>query len=175
MVRMVSRIRWVERTFEFNLPVGVFPCILERLRGTPARIREIVEPLSNDMRTTRVEQAWSIQEHVGHLFDLESVHEGRLDDYLNAAAVLRPADKQNRKTHEARHNETPIEELLDAFAAARMRFVRRLETFDEAILSRSALHPRLNVPMRMMDMGLFVAEHDDHHLAAITALLGRRA
>jgi hypothetical protein len=34
----------------------------------------------------------------------------------------------------------------------------------------SALHPRLKTPMRIIDLFLFVAEHDDHHLARITEL-----
>jgi len=33
-----------------------------------------------------------------------------------------------------------------------------------------ALHPRLKTPMRTMDLFLFVAEHDDHHLAQISKL-----
>ena len=35
----------------------------------------------------------------------------------------------------------------------------------------SALHPRLKTPMRTMDHFLFVAEHDDHHLVTIKALI----
>jgi uncharacterized damage-inducible protein DinB len=38
------------------------------------------------------------------------------------------------------------------------------------LFSRSALHPRLGMPMRLVDLMLFVAEHDDHHLASITEL-----
>jgi hypothetical protein len=37
-------------------------------------------------------------------------------------------------------------------------------------LSASAVHPRLQQPMRLVDMLYFVAEHDDHHLARMTAL-----
>ena len=36
---------------------------------------------------------------------------------------------------------------------------------------RTALHPRLGLPMRAVDHAFFVAEHDDHHLARITELL----
>ena len=57
---MVAQTRWIERKFDFNLPVGVFPCILERMRGTPARIEEVVEPLSQDHRITRFDETWSI-------------------------------------------------------------------------------------------------------------------
>jgi len=36
---------------------------------------------------------------------------------------------------------------------------------------KSALHPRLKTPMRTMDLFLFVAEHDDHHLAKISEII----
>jgi hypothetical protein len=35
---------------------------------------------------------------------------------------------------------------------------------------RTALHPRLKRPMRLVDLCFFVAEHDDHHLATVTRL-----
>jgi hypothetical protein len=33
------------------------------------------------------------------------------------------------------------------------------------------LHPRLNQPMRVVDLLFFVAEHDDYHLARISELI----
>jgi hypothetical protein len=41
---------------------------------------------------------------------------------------------------------------------------------DETAAARTAHHPRLDRPMRVMDLAVFVAEHDDHHLARITEL-----
>ena len=41
---------------------------------------------------------------------------------------------------------------------------------DDAVQTRTATHPRLGTPMRLIDLALFVAEHDEHHLATITAL-----
>jgi hypothetical protein len=49
--------------------------------------------------------------------------------------------------------------------------VKRLERYDEGLIVRTSLHPRLEQPMRVIDHALFVAEHDDHHLATITSLL----
>ena len=34
----------------------------------------------------------------------------------------------------------------------------------------SAHHPRLNKPMRVIDLAVFVADHDDYHLAQIDEL-----
>lgn len=166
----MERTKWVERKFEFNLPVGVFPCVVERLRGTPARLEEMIRALPPHALTRRVGDAWSIQEQVGHLLDLDELHEGRLEDYEQGLEVLRPADMTNRKTFEADHNAAPVEGLLAAFRAARLSFVRRLEEMDEEAVARTALHPRLQKQMRVIDMALFVAEHDDHHIASITEL-----
>ncbi len=48
----------------------------------------------------------------------------------------------------------------------------RLDAFDEEVLGVVARHPRLDRPMRIVDLMLFIAEHDDHHLATITQRLG---
>jgi hypothetical protein len=166
----MRRTKWVERVFDFSLPVGVFPCVAERLRGTPARLEELTRGLHARVLTARRDGKWSIQEHAGHLIDLDELHEGRLDDYARGLEVLRPADMTNRKTFEAGHNDTRLEDLLAAFRAARRSFLRRLEAMTEDELAASALHPRLKQPMRVIDMAHFVAEHDDHHLATITEL-----
>jgi hypothetical protein len=42
-------------------------------------------------------------------------------------------------------------------------------------LQLTAHHPRLEQPMTVVDLCFFVAEHDDHHLAAITSLRGGSA
>lgn len=38
---------WIQRTFSFDFPVTKFPDILERVRGTPARIEERVADLED--------------------------------------------------------------------------------------------------------------------------------
>lgn len=166
----MNRTKWVEREFDFRLPVGVFPCVLERLRGTPARVEELVRSLPSELLTERRAGKWSAQEHVGHLYDLDELHEARLEDYERGAEVLRAADMTNRKTEEAGHNSARLEDLLALFRSARASFVRRLEAMSEEEVARTALHPRLGKQMRVIDLALFVAEHDDHHLASITEL-----
>jgi len=166
----MRRTKWFEREFDFSLPVGVFPCVVERLRGTPARLEEMLRPLPPRVLTARRDGAWSIQEHAGHLIDLDELHEGRLEDYARRLETLRPADMSNRKTQEAGHNDAVLENLLASFRAARERFVSRLEALSDEEVSLSAVHPRLGQRMRVIDMAFFVAEHDDHHLAAITEL-----
>jgi uncharacterized damage-inducible protein DinB len=163
--------RWVDRTFHFDLPIGLFPTVLERLRGAPARLEDKLRPVPAEMRTRRPGDSWSAQEHAGHLLDLDDLHSARLDDYRAGARVLRPADMQNRKTSEANHNARPLDEILDGFRRGRGHFVASLEGWDAARLADSALHPRLKQEMRVIDMAFFVAEHDDHHLARMTETL----
>jgi uncharacterized damage-inducible protein DinB len=51
--------------------------------------------------------------------------------------------------------------------------VERAEALGPADLGHAALHPRLGQPMTVVDHLFFVAEHDDHHLAAIGELIRR--
>jgi hypothetical protein len=168
---MIKRTKWVERSFDFNFPIGVFPCIIERLRGTPVRLEEIAHSLDPELLTLRTDNAWSIQEHMGHLADLDLLHDGRIDDFLAGAKVLRAADMSNKRTNEENYNLLLIENILNKFRTGREKLVERLENMDESIVSRIALHPRLNKPMRLADMAYFTAEHDDHHLSMIRNLL----
>src|SRR5262249_36820675 len=101
--------KWFERKFEFFTPVELFPNVLERLRGTPARVEEKLLAIPPELRTKPDGDGWSIQEHAGHLIDLDELHYGRLSDYETGAKELRPADLQNKKTYEARHNEKRAE------------------------------------------------------------------
>jgi uncharacterized damage-inducible protein DinB len=161
---------WFERVFDFSFPAEYFPYVVERVRGTPARVEELVASFDPTILTTRPGGEWSIQEHAGHLLDLDELHTGRLDDFDANSPTLRPADLTNRKTYEANHNARPIADLLKDFRAARLEFVQRVENSDQADVIKTAMHPRLGVPMRLVDLLYFVAEHDDHHLASIVII-----
>jgi uncharacterized damage-inducible protein DinB len=171
---MVARIKWSQRRFALGLPAESGPELIERLRGTPARVRDRTERLSPAALTAvPASGGWSIQEHVGHLLDLEPLFMGRLDDFDDGRRVLRPADMSNRATVEARHNQRRLDDILLAFRQARLTLVTRLDAMDATALARTAHHPRLDMPMRVVDLIYFQAEHDDYHLASITELLGQ--
>ncbi len=169
---MPNRVPWTERTFAFDFPVDLYPELLERLRGTPARAEEIALGVSQPVLVRRDGESWSIQENLGHLADVESLFTGRLDDFDAGAATLRPADMTNRATHEARHNDRPIASVLADLRRRRQALVARLATLSPDDLGRTAMHARLEQPMRVVDMMLFHAEHDDAHFARIRVLLG---
>ena len=168
---MIQSIPWFEREFSFDLPVWMYPNVVERVRGTPARLEARLVSLPRNVLTRRDGDKWSMQEHVGHLLDLGALDLARLDDYEAGRETLQPADLKNRKTYEANHNSNSIAQLLASFRAERAEFVRRLDEYDEEFISRTALHPRLKMEMRVLDFAFFIAEHDDHHLARITGLI----
>jgi uncharacterized damage-inducible protein DinB len=146
--------------------------IVERLRGTPARLVERLAAVSPDVLTRRSGDSWSIQENAGHLLDLEPLWHQRVDDLRAGRAELTVADLTNRRTHEANHNAVPLEALLREFRQARAGLVRQLETFPDDAVGFTATHPRLKGPMNVVDTTFFVAEHDDYHLARMSELLG---
>ena len=167
---MVKRTRWIDRKFDFGFPVGLMPCIVERLRGTATRLEHLTKSLPPETLTRRVDDKWSIQEQIGHLTDVETLWEARLSQFMDGVDVLVAADMSNRKTHEADHNERDFAEVLAEFGLVRESLVRRLEQLDDDTAGRSALHPRLNKQMRVVDLAYFAAEHDDQHLASIREL-----
>ena len=162
---------WFEREFAFSFPAEQFPNICVRLRGTPARLEDILRGASHDVLVRKSGDKWSAQEHAGHLLDLEPLWFSRVDDFLGEGDTLAVADLSKRKTHEAGHNNRPLREILSDFRTARLRLLDRVGAFQSRQFSRSKLHPRLKQPMRLVDHLYFVAEHDDHHLATIWEMI----
>jgi uncharacterized damage-inducible protein DinB len=162
---------WLNYQWRFDFPVGMFRAIVERARGTPARLEEGVRGASADRLTRRPGEAWSAQEHAGHLIAVERLWRTRLDEYARGEATLSAADMQNRLTKESRYNERSIAAILEEFRAARAATVRALDALGLDAAARVAHHPRLDRPMRLVDLCYFAAEHDDHHLALIHDLL----
>ena len=162
--------KWFDRTFALDLPSWMYPNVVERLRGTPPRVENLIADVTESDLTRRDADRWSIQENIGHLMDLEELWIGRVDDILAGKERLRDADLTNRKTHDANHNAHESGVILASFRELRAELVDRLETVGVDNIERSALHPRLEQPMRIIDLAFFVAEHDDHHLAEISRL-----
>ena len=162
--------RWFDRTFTLGLTADAAPQLLDRLEETSTRLERVLQDLPTPVLIHRPQGRWSIQENAGHLLDLEDLWLRRLDDFDRGEGILHPADLQNTRTHEARHNDRAARDLTSAFRAARAAIVQRLRRMTPADLSRVALHPRLQQPMSVVDLCFFVAEHDDHHLATIAEI-----
>lgn len=171
---MTTVTNWFDRKFEFSFPVDLYPDICMRLRGTPARLEEVVRGLPSDRMVRAPHGKWSAQEHAGHMLDLEPLWMARVEDYLGGRSELTVADLTNRGTDEANHNARALDKILADFRRARLEFVTRLEKLDAPLFARLALHPRLKAPMRLVDHLSFVADHDDHHLAIIWYMIHDR-
>ena len=167
----MKRQKWFDKKFQIELSQDKYNSILNDLAENPEKISKLVSSLPENVLTKKVENRWSIKENIGHLIDLEELHEGRIDDFINGKEILRPADMKNQKTEEANHNSKKLEELLFQFKTVRKNFVKRMKNLDKKILMSSPIHPRLNQPMRPIDMAQFVLEHDEHHIETIQELI----
>src|ERR1051325_7028393 len=97
---MVDRLEWIKRQFKFELPLGMYGNVVERVRGTPARLEDLTRGLSREVVTRRDGDKWSIQEQAGHLLDLEELGMNRLDDFEAGRATLFPAVMSDQRTYE---------------------------------------------------------------------------
>lgn len=169
----MTRTKWFDKKFQFELSQDNYDVILKKLGENPDRIMQRVSSLSEEVLSKKINNRWSIKENIGHLIDLEELHDGRIDDFIEGKKTLRPADLNNKKTDEANHNNKNISQLLIQLKQVRENFIKRMKSIDEKVLMRSSIHPRLNQPMRPIDMAQFVLEHDEHHIQTIKELIAR--
>src|SRR5437868_1098992 len=132
----MKQVKWFERIFDFNTEENNFPSIIERLAGTPLRLEEKCRTIPGDLLAISINNTWTIKQNIGHLADLEPLWQGRIEDIVNDSPELRPADLQNKKTEEANHNETPIDDLLETFRRLRSQTLTMLEKTDETAFSK---------------------------------------
>ncbi|MCE7993548.1 MAG: DinB family protein [Roseivirga sp.] len=167
---MKQTILWFDRKFAFDHLKGTFPSIYERLDGLMLRLEHKLRAIAREHQQVKIDGKWSVKEHLGHLLDLEELWIARMRDFLNNEVELSPADLENRRTHEANHNDSDLGDLLQALRTKRAEFLSLCRQLEKQAETLTALHPRLKQPMRVIDLAYFVAEHDDHHLAAITEI-----
>lgn len=167
----MERRKWFDKKFQFDLTPDKYSSLLKKLMKTPQTISRLVSSIDETVLIKKIDNGWSIKENIGHLIDLEELHDGRIDDFIAGKEILRPADLNNRKTDEADHNNKKIGDLLSQLQMVREKFVKRMKHLDEKTLSRSSIHPRLNQQMRPIDMAQFVLEHDEHHIETIKELI----
>ena len=168
---MIEQVAWLDRKFAFDQQVGVFPVLLERLRGTCMRAKELALHYPEAMLAARLADKWSVKEHIGHLTDLERLDNQRLHEFLNRVGVLSAADMENRRTENGGHRSNPIANIIAKLERGRTPFIGRLEALTENEVAIVAVHPRLQKPIRLLDWVYFLAEHDDHHLALARGVL----
>ena len=165
------RLKWTDRKYTFTYTVELYPEIIERVRGASARLDEYLTSAPAEILTRQDEGRWSIQENAGHLFDLDELTLQRIDQYADGVQVLTAEDITNKATSAANYNSVAAATISQSFRARRNEVVKKLESFDAEMFARSAVHPRLNIPMRLVDFVFFEAEHDDYHFTRMNELL----
>lgn len=166
----MKHIKWTERKFDFGYPPEYLHLFTERLKCTAPRIEELTKNISDEKSSFMPNAKWSIKQHIGHLADLEELHDGRLNDFRAKLEILRAADMTNLKTEEADHNKISIADLIKDFISSRKKFIDHVMTFDEKVLDQRSLHPRLQKQINVIDLLYFVAEHDLFHLEIISRI-----
>jgi uncharacterized damage-inducible protein DinB len=165
---------WLYRRWRFDTPTELYPAVLSRLAGLPARADELGRSVTQEQaRAIPEEGAWSIQRHLAHLTDLELLLNQRLDAYEQHVPVLPPADMSNARSVDADHDERELGNVLGELRAARTKSMERLRGYDSDFFGRSAWHERLGSQKRVVDTCQFIADHDDHHMALIDITLER--
>jgi DinB superfamily len=133
----------------------------------------MVADVADDCLRAHAPGVWSAKRHLGHLDDLHELDERRLNEFLSGAPSLTAADPSNRATYETDHDGTPVASLVVRFRARRFDLVSALSVLTPDQVAATAIHPRLRRPLRLIDWAFFVAEHDDHHLAAARCAITR--
>jgi DinB superfamily len=163
--------KWLERKFDFPVPIELYPNVCARLRGTAARLEELIQNSCGEVLVRKPEGKWSAQEHAGHLQDVEPLTLVRINDFIGYASEPTKADFTNRITDEANYNARQVSDILSRFRRARLSTLDSLDKAEPGAFQHKLFHPRLKEEILLLDYLYLVAEHDDHHLASIWYLI----
>ncbi|GGH15174.1 hypothetical protein GCM10011418_16680 [Sphingobacterium alkalisoli] len=167
--------KWFDRKFNFNFGIEKFSELLERMEVGMLKFQELNKGKSEEQLNFKPDDKWSIKEHTGHLWILEPLWQKRFLEIKENKTEMSPADLNNTATDKASFNQYAIEKLLSDFQQERQNTIHILKSFGEKDFQNSLYHPRLNQPMRIIDLMYFVAEHDTHHLNAVLEILDDQA
>jgi hypothetical protein len=162
----MSTMPWFERNLKFGYPIEILPFYIERLSGTMVRLESKVKGVSDEVLSKRINDKWSIKQNIGHLAEVDSIANKRIDEMTTDIEVMSPAVFEPMD-----YNPWPIEKVLDLFRSNRNLNLRKYQSLTESNLRKSSLHPRLKLQMTPVDLAWFDAEHDDHHLVKINEIL----
>jgi hypothetical protein len=122
--------------------------------------------VSDYVLSTRPEGKWSVKQNIGHLAEVDEIANKRIDEIRNGADKLSPAVFEPQD-----YNPWPMGDVLEYFKRTRRENLLKYKNITEADLTKSSLHPRLNVPMTPVDLAWFDAEHDDHHMVRVNEII----
>ncbi|MEJ0033210.1 MAG: DinB family protein [Bacteroidota bacterium] len=153
-----------------EVPKELLPFHLERLEGTIYRIEHKVKGVNDKVLSEKYNDKWSIKQNIGHLAEVDQVGNRRVDEMLAGIPVLSPAVFEPQD-----YNQWPIEEVVSFFRKIRLANISKYRGLSDIHLTKASLHPRLKVMMTPVDLSLFDAEHDDHHLLKISDIIAEHS
>lgn len=167
----MSTSKWFDRKFNFAFGPDEYASICQRLQQAPDTLSQLLHNIPEPILTHQPDGKWSVKEHTGHLSVLEPLWRTRIHDILEKKPVLTATDLDNKATSEAGFNTYTITALLEKFLEERRTTLSLLDSINVPAKKHTSMHPRLQQPMRIMDIAYFTAEHDDHHIAVIRELI----
>jgi hypothetical protein len=163
----INPMKWFDRKFEFGKPIAMFPFYLERMEGTMARLEYKTKNITDEIMSEKFNGKWSIKQNIGHLAEVDDISNKRIDEIINGITPMSPAVFEPKYDYNAQ----PIYEVLKFFRDNRTRNLIKYRNIKESDLQKSSLHPRLQLILTPVDLALFEAEHDDHHLVTINEII----
>jgi len=154
---------WAHRPFHFPEDVSEMPSQMLHLKTFPSHLALTLREISKDKLTTRQDGKWSIQEHLGHLIDLEDLPTLRVKEILQGKDTLTPADMSNKNTWDKNYNEKNLYGLCESFIERRNKLVKLLAGFSDSQLLKWTYHERLHRNMSILDLTYFQCQHDHYH------------
>ncbi len=165
--------KWFDRQFDLSFGVERFDHLLASLTNFPMTLQQTIDTIPEERLAYNEEGKWSVKENIGHLYLLEHLWRSRFQEMCMGKDQMSPADLSNTATGKALFNQYPIARLTKLLASERGKTITFLKQLSTEDLLKSSVHPRLKQPMRVIDLMYFVAEHDQHHLAAILNIIRR--
>ena len=164
---LIDKTPWFERKFQFGLEKGMLPFYFERMEGTVIRLEKKVNGVPDNILSNKLDSKWSVKQNIGHLAEVEEISLKRLDEIEQGISPMSPAVFEPRGDY----NAMSVVEVIRLFSDNRKKTFTRYASLSNSDLEKSSLHPRLKVMMTPVDLALFHAEHDDHHLVRINEIL----
>ncbi|MDF2187896.1 DinB family protein [Paraflavitalea sp. CAU 1676] len=163
--------KWFDRKFNFSFGTDEYTALYQRLQHGPDILASVLIDMSDHVLAYQPAGKWSIKEHIGHLSILEPLWRTRMHDIVEKKPILTPTDLDNKATTEAGFNNYAITDLFQQFVEERRKTLSLLGSIDIQEHQHTSLHPRLQQPMRLIDIIYFTVEHDDHHTNVIQELI----
>ncbi len=146
---------------------------LQVLRKMPKRLRKLLRDAKERELSWKPEPGvWSVHEIVGHLADNEFVFGSRVRFVASEERPLLPAYDEKRFIAGLGIDRALLEDLFDAWVAARAANVHLLDRLPEAAWSRVGLHAERG-ELTLMQLVVGAAGHDRVHEEQVERTIAR--